>query len=104
MKPSIITKDAKYLEVSLAGEDHSFSNLLREALMEDPDVEFASYKIDHPQLGIPKLYIRTSGKKPEKALLEAIKKVRKRISEFNAVLDKEKEHKAPKKKESKKKK
>jgi DNA-directed RNA polymerase subunit L len=108
VKPSIINKDAKYLEVSLAGEDHSFPNLLREALMEDSDVEFASYRIDHPQLGVPKLYIRTSGKKPEKALLEAIKKVRKRISEFNAVLDKEKEHKAPKKehkeKESKKKK
>ena len=81
MKPSITSKDTKYLEVSLAGEDHSFPNLLREALMEDPDVEFASYKIDHPQLGAPKLYLRTKGKKPERALNDAIKKVRKKIAD-----------------------
>jgi DNA-directed RNA polymerase subunit L len=104
MKVNILTKESNYIEIELSGEDHSFSNLLRETLHEDSDVEFVSYKLEHPQLASPKLYLRTTGKKPEKAINEALKKVRKRISDFQAALGKEKEHKEHKEKEHKEKK
>jgi DNA-directed RNA polymerase subunit L len=98
MKVTIDHKGDNHMEVMLLGEDHSVPNLLREALMEDESVEFASYNIDHPQLGSPKLVIKT------KALKDAIKKAKKMVSEFQAAVEKakeekpEKEHKAKKKK------
>jgi DNA-directed RNA polymerase subunit L len=97
VKVNILTKNSELLELTMQGEDHSFPNLLREALMEDEDVEFAAYNIAHPQLAPPKLVIRTNGKKkPDRALLDAIKKVRKKVADFQAVL--EKADKTPKKK------
>ena len=103
MKVSFSSKD-DVLEVTMVGEDHSFPNLLRETLAQDEDVEFVSYRIDHPQTGSPKLVIRTGKKKPEKALSEAVKKVRKQIEAFESALGKvkvereKKEHKEKKKK------
>ncbi len=96
MKVSVASKKDNHLEVTMTGEDHSFSNLLRETLSENDDVEFVAYNIDHPQLGHPKLQLVTKGKKPQKALSEAIKKIRKEISEFQSALDKVKETKSEK--------
>ena len=97
-------KDNK-MDITLEGEDHSFPNLLREASMEDEEVEFAAYNIEHPQLGNPKLTIITNGKKkPEKVLKDAVKKVRKSISEFQSAVDKVKVEKKEKKETKEKKK
>lgn len=77
----ILSKTENEMEVVLEGEDHTLPNMLKEIAMQDSDVEFASYKIDHPKLGAPKLYIRTNGKKkPERVLSDAIKKIRKDIT------------------------
>jgi DNA-directed RNA polymerase subunit L len=102
MKVSFGKKD-DVLEVTMVGEDHSFPNLLRETLAQDEDVEFVSYRIDHPQIGSPKLVIK-AGKKPEKALSEAIKKVRKLVEAFESALEKVKEEKPEKAHKEKKKK
>jgi len=97
MKVKVESKKENDITVTLEGEDHSFPNLLRETVVEDEEVEFAAYNIDHPQLGHPKLTIVTSGKKkPVKILKEAIKKVRKSVSEFDGALDKVKEEKSSK--------
>ena len=104
MKAKILEKEGNRIEVELVGEDHSLPGLLREALMGDSSVEFASYKLDHPQLGSPKLFLKTSGKKPEKALSDALKKVRKSITDLKAAIGKEKEHKEKEHKEHKEKK
>ncbi len=103
MKVSVELKEDNYLEVIMVGEDHSLPNMLRDALMEDGDVEFAAYYINHPQLGSPKLQIRTNGKKkPQKALAEAVKKIRKRITEFQSALEKVKDEKKGRKEKKKK--
>ena len=88
MKLRVIKKDKNFLEVVLEGEEHSFPNLLRETLLEDDDVEFASYVIEHPQLGNPKIIVRTKGKTPEAAIKSALKKIEKKASEFGALLKK----------------
>ncbi len=83
MEVKTITKEKNELEVEIIGEDHSLPNILREMIMQDPSVEFASYIIDHPKLGNPKLYIKTNGKKTaEKVLNDAVKKVRKEVSDL----------------------
>jgi len=46
------------MEFELRGEDHTFCNLLREALTRHKDVEAASYRIAHPLLAEPVVYLR----------------------------------------------
>ena len=41
------------------GENHSLCNVLRKYLMEDNDVEYAVYGIDHPLTGEPIMTIKT---------------------------------------------
>jgi len=88
LKLRVIKKDKNFLEVVLEGEEHSFPNLLRETLLEDDDVEFASYVMEHPQLGNPKLIVKTKGRSPESAIKSALKKIEKRASDFEALLKK----------------
>ncbi|MFH1447329.1 MAG: DNA-directed RNA polymerase subunit L [Candidatus Micrarchaeota archaeon] len=98
MDVKIVSKEGKHMEIELGGERHTFPNLLREVITQDPDVEFAAYNLDHPRFGTPKLYLKTNGnKKPEKVLSDALKKIRKDIAEFKAATT-NKTPKPPKKK------
>ena len=48
-------------------ESHGVCNALRHILMQDPDVEYAVYNIDHPLTGKPEMTIKTKrGKRPRK--------------------------------------
>lgn len=88
MKVRILRKEKNFIELVLEGEEHSFPNLLRETLLEDDDVEFASYVIEHPQLGNPKLIVKTKRKTPEAAIKNALKKIEKKASEFEKLIKK----------------
>lgn len=88
LKVKVLKKEKNFLELMLEGEEHSFPNLLRETLLEDEDVEFASYVIDHPQLGNPRLIVRTKKKTPEEAIKNAVKKIEKKVAEFEKLLKK----------------
>jgi DNA-directed RNA polymerase subunit L len=44
--------------------------------------------MEHPQLGNPKLIVRTKGKAPEAAIKSALKKIEKKASDFEALLKK----------------
>jgi DNA-directed RNA polymerase subunit L len=58
------------------GEGHTLCNLLESVLLEDEDVEFASYSISHPLVAKPVITVRTKGNKsPEDALREAVRKI-----------------------------
>jgi DNA-directed RNA polymerase subunit L len=55
-----IIKEGKYeLEFEIKGEDHTFCNVLRHFLNLNKDVERASYKIEHPLLSTPVVYVKT---------------------------------------------
>jgi DNA-directed RNA polymerase subunit L len=61
------------------GEGHTLCNLLKSSLLEDKDVEFASYNISHPLISNPIISIKTNkNEKPEKALKLAIEKILKK--------------------------
>jgi len=98
MKLNVKTMEPHYLEIELEGEEHSIPNALREILIEEKDVEFAAYKIPHPQVGKPQLYLRTKSKKAIDVLQEAVKKLRKDAEEFK---DELKSAKKPKESKSK---
>jgi DNA-directed RNA polymerase subunit L len=62
-------------------------NLLRKVLLEDNDVTFAGYRIEHPLIGKPKVYVRTNGRKdPFDVVIEAAKKIKNMAEDFHKTL------------------
>lgn len=59
MEARAIKETKTELELEIAGENHTFCNALRQILSAHKNVLFAAYKIEHPLLSSPKLYIKT---------------------------------------------
>ena len=69
-------------------ESHGVCNALRHILMQNPDVEYAVYNIDHPLTGKPEMTIKTKrGKRPRNALQKASEELQKESSEFKKLID-----------------
>jgi len=82
MEIEIKKSSANELHFVLKGERHTFPSLLREALLQDSSVTFAAYKMPHPMGEDSELIVKTKGKKAKKALADAVKKIDKRLQEF----------------------
>lgn len=70
------------LKIEVDGEEDTILNLLREELLEQDGVEVATYTRGHPQLDIPHFKVQVSSGDPKKALLDAVKSLRKEYDEF----------------------
>ena len=72
MKNIEIIED-KTLELTfrINDESHGVCNALRHILMQDDDVEYAVYSIDHPLTGKPIMTIKINGADPKDALKKA---------------------------------
>ena len=89
MKNIEIIED-KTLELTfrINDESHGVCNALRHILMQDDDVEYAVYNIDHPLTGKPEMTIKTKrGKRPRNALKKAAEELQKESSEFKKLID-----------------
>jgi DNA-directed RNA polymerase subunit L len=84
MDVKILTNEKNVLEMELKGADQSLAQLLAERLGEDKDVEFASFKVEHPIVGEPKIYVRTKKGEPGKLVLEKLDEIKKEVTEFKA--------------------
>lgn len=93
MKLNIKTKEPHYVEMEIVGGDRAFPEAIREIILKDSDVEFASYTVDHPQVGIPLLIVRTKKKNPIIVIKNAIKTLRKQAVAFKAQIKKMKKKK-----------
>ncbi len=90
MKATFVKDEDKHVEVLLEGEDHSIPNALKDILLENSDVEFAAYVVDHPLTGSPKIIVKTKRKKARETLKNAVETLQKRLKELDAALKKEK--------------
>ena len=82
--------EEKTLELTFRVEDesHGVFNALRHILMQNPDVEYAVYNIDHPLTGKPEMTIKTKrGKRPRVVLKQAAAELQKESSEFKKLID-----------------
>ena len=59
---------------------HGFCNLLKEELVKDKNVKLATYRIDHPLVGIPRMKVEASDAKA--AVKKAIKSLKKETISF----------------------
>ncbi|OIO22134.1 hypothetical protein AUJ17_00010 [Candidatus Micrarchaeota archaeon CG1_02_47_40] len=82
MEINVIKQEKNFVEIELVGEDISFANAIREIVLEDADVEFASCTLSHPQIGHPKLIVRTKKKDALKVLSAAAKKLGEMAGKF----------------------
>ncbi len=84
----IIEDKTLELTFEVKDESHGVFNALRHILMQNPDVEYAVYNIDHPLTGKPQMTIKTKrGKRPRKVLKKAAQELQKESSEFKQLID-----------------
>lgn len=87
-KFKIIEDKTLELTFEIEDESHGVCNALRHILMQDDDVEYAVYNIDHPLTGKPQMTIKTKrGKRPRNALKKAAKQLQTESSEFKKLID-----------------
>jgi DNA-directed RNA polymerase subunit L len=58
MKINVIKEDKTELEIEVVGEGHTLCNALRETLGENKEVLEAKYRIEHPLLSDPRIFIK----------------------------------------------
>lgn len=83
MEIKVLENDKNRILFELKGADHTFCNTLKKELIGITGVELATYAIEHPQVGVPKILIETKGAtSPKKALEKAIDSLKKDNKEF----------------------
>ncbi|MCX8171012.1 MAG: DNA-directed RNA polymerase subunit L [Candidatus Bathyarchaeota archaeon] len=76
MRLKVLERKPDKIVIEVDGEGHTLCNLLEAVLLEDEEVEFASYKIPHPLVSKPIITVKTKGgKSPEDALRNAVEKI-----------------------------
>lgn len=78
--------EKNYIEVALIGEDVSLADALREILIEDKEVEFASARLEHPQVGHPTIILRTKSADALETLIGAVEQLKVSVDEFRDAL------------------
>ncbi|MBW3021268.1 DNA-directed RNA polymerase subunit L [Candidatus Woesearchaeota archaeon] len=75
MEINYIEDKKKSLVFEVTNVTHGFCNLLKEELAKDKNVSLVTYRIDHPQTGVPRFKIE--GDDPKKSIKTAIKSLKK---------------------------
>ena len=84
----IIEDKTLELEFIVHGESHGVCKALRHILMQDSDVEYAVYNIDHPLTGEPEMSIKTKrGKRPRDALKKAAEELLDETKELKKLIE-----------------
>lgn len=81
----VIEQSEDELQIEIAGEDHTFMNVLKGALLQTEGVEAATYDMNPEQSGgqtEPILTIRTDGTDPLVCLQEAAEHVKEQTEAF----------------------
>jgi len=71
-------------EIEFLDEGHTFLNVLKHSLLQDPQVELATYDVKHPMISNPIFYLKTESKDPLKALRDASLRLK---DEFDELLE-----------------
>jgi len=82
MELKTIKKSAKEIEIEITGENETILNPITEVLLQNDDVDYASYLSDHPESIKRRLYIRVKKGSPEDALKKAIKQLEEEVKTF----------------------
>jgi DNA-directed RNA polymerase subunit L len=82
-----IKKTTKELEIEITDETETILNPITEVLLQNSDVEYASYMKDHPESTKRRLYIRVKKGKPEEILMKAVKQLEDEVKTFTKSIE-----------------
>jgi len=82
MELNIIEDKKDRIVFEIKGEGHTLSNMLRKELWNDSHVKIATYQIEHPEVGIPRIILETDGADTRKTILTAVKKIQKDLDKI----------------------
>ena len=77
-----LKKTSKELELEITGENETMLNPITEKLLQNEDVDYASYIADHPESNKRRLYIRVKKGEPIELLKKALKQVEGELKDF----------------------
>ena len=83
----VLNKTATEMEFEIEDESHGVCNALRHILMQDEDVEYAVYNIDHPLTGKPIMTIKTKEGNPKDALKRAAEELKAESESFKQLIE-----------------
>jgi DNA-directed RNA polymerase subunit L len=87
MELKTIKKTTKEIELEVIGETETLLNPITEVLLQNSDVDYASYMSDHPESNKRRLFVRVKKGKPEDALKKAVKQLEDEAKNFNKTLE-----------------
>jgi DNA-directed RNA polymerase subunit L len=82
MELKTIKKTSKELELEITDENETILNPITQMLLQNNDVDFATYIMDHPDSNKRSLYLRVKKGKPEDILKKAVKELEDEIISF----------------------
>ncbi len=83
MEVKKVKEDGNTLLVELKGDTIGFTNLIREELWNDENVEEAASIKEHPYMAEPKVFVRMKGRaQAEKALKDAVARLESKLKEL----------------------
>lgn len=82
MELKIIDSDKQHLKFEIEGVGHTFCNIVSKELWNDANVDFAGYNLEHPLVAEPKIILETKKGSPQKALKDAIERLKSKNKEF----------------------
>lgn len=89
MELKLVNKEKDSMEIEILGENETLLEPLKQKLLEDDNVEIATFLMGHPMLESPKLIVKVKSGKPQAALKKAAKALANDFEEFRDVVMKE---------------
>jgi DNA-directed RNA polymerase subunit L len=87
MKVNIIEDEPKSFILEFEGADRSIAEIIKDALIDNKDVEFVAVVREHPEIGYPRLVVKTT-KNAASIVTKAVDQVQKDLNEFSSKLPK----------------
>jgi len=94
MEVKILAKEKDFIEVELQGLNETILEPLKQKLLQDENVQQATYQMGHPMLARPRLKVRVKEGKPHAALKKAAKAIAAEFREAQTLIEKAKKPKA----------
>jgi len=89
MQIKVIEESKNKVVFKIQGESHTLCNSLKEELRKDKKVSMASYFVSHPDIDEPTFTVETTSVSPKKAIMDAIKRIKKDNEKFLTAFNKE---------------
>lgn len=87
IKVNVIEDESKSFVAELVGADRSVAELIKEKISDSKEVEFSSVEKEHPEIGAPRLVVKSS-KSARNIVLKAIEELQDELKELASEIPK----------------